>query len=1440
MGLSKEAGSVSLLHVGLDIGSTTAKAVVLDASDRVLYSRYTRHFADIRAAADELMGEIRRTYGDSKITMAVAGSGGIALAEGIEIPFAQELIACSTSIGRYLPNVDVCIELGGEDAKLTFFDKGGVDQRMNETCAGGTGAFLDQMAALMGTDAAGLNELAKNYGTIYPIASRCGVFAKTDVQPLLNDGASRADIAASIFQAVVNQTISGLACGRRIVGNVAFLGGPLYFLSELRKRFAETLALAPEQCIFPENPHLFVAIGAAILGKKNGAIDLCDLHEKAARFFSRPREASVNVLPALFIDEAARESFKSRHGEHRVRRVELKNYQGDAFLGVDVGSTTTKVVLIGAEGELLFSRYRAGGGGDPLGAVRDSLRELYAALPAGVKIRNSGVTGYGEKLIQAAFGVGEGEVETVAHARAAEFVQPGVEFVIDIGGQDMKCLGVQDGVVRRVFLNEACSSGCGSFLQSFAESLGLTTQEFATAAESSMMPVDLGSRCTVFMNSRVRQAQKEGASVRDISAGLAYSVVRNALYKVLKIRNVDELGSRIVVQGGAFKNDALLRAFELITGREVVRPEISELMGAFGAGLLARDRWSGGASTLADAASLDSFEAKATTARCKGCGNRCILTTTRFDDGTAYVTGNRCERGAPSGRDTVLPPNVYAMKYARLFDYYEPLDETQATRGVIGMPRVLNMYENYPLWFTLFTKLGFRVELSSERPDEQLGIDTIPSQTVCYPAKLAHRHLIDLVNRGVTRIFYPGVQKESREFPDAHQHFNCPVVAGYPDVAWLNIDELRAPGVRFLHPFLPIDSRGAMMRELMPLLSEFGISRGEIESALDAAYAEQAVFKRDVERYGESALAYMREHGGLGVALSGHPYHLDPEAHHGIPELINGYGVAVLTEDSICHKADDLGGVDPLRVVDQWVYHSRLYRAATAIARHPDCRDLHMVQLNSFGCGLDAISADQSASLLEDHGKLHTLIKIDEGKNNGAVKIRIRSLLAAVRKDENRGALPHTPTSPPSPLSQSGEGEQSGKGQLRELPSRFRRGAGGEVLTRTILCPPLSSHHFQFLETAMQSEGLDFRVLPEGSREAIELGLKYVNNDACYPAMVVVGQFLHAFESGAYDPATTDCLYAQTGGACRASNYVPLLRRALDEAGYRGVKILAANAQADGQAEKFPFTAMGFWRSLLGLLYGDMMMRLILRTRPYELEKGSANRLYDHWVAKCRENVTKGSWRIFKRDVREMVRDFAALPIDQAPRPRVGIVGEILVKYHANANERLVEIIESEGGEAVVPDLASFLLYCLIDPVYANQRLSGPLLPRLFGQFGIGVLERMRRPMNEALEGTRFGDIHGIYDLKAKAETMVSAANQGGEGWLLTSEMMRLIESGVKNVLCIQPFACLPNHITGKGAIKELKRRYQGANILALDYDASVSTVNQLNRIKLLMATARA
>ncbi|MDR1621233.1 MAG: acyl-CoA dehydratase activase [Synergistaceae bacterium] len=1435
----------SALHVGLDIGSTTAKSVVLDDDDKIIHSRYCRHFANIRSTVGTLISEIQENFHSFNATVAVTGSGALALAEGMKLPFAQELIACSASIGRYLSKVDVAVELGGEDAKLTFFDVSGADQRMNETCAGGTGAFIDQMATLLGTDAAGLNELAKRHETVYPMASRCGVFAKTDVQTLLNEGAVLPDIAASIFQAIVGQTISGLACGRKIAGRVAFLGGPLYFLSELRARFIETLRLREDQCVFPENSHLFVAIGAAILGKKSESVNFGRL--RAARFLSAPGpgQSPSNVLGALFIDDKSREEFKKRHSACDVKRTDLSSYQGDAYLGLDGGSTTTKAVLIGENGELLFSRYRQTGGRDPLETVKDILTELYSALPPGVRIRRSGVTGYGERLIRTAFGVDLGEVETVAHARAAEFVLPGVDFVIDIGGQDMKCFGVRDGVITSVFLNEACSSGCGSFLQTFAESQGLSIQDFVGEAERSLMPVDLGSRCTVFMNSRVRQAQKEGAGVRDIAAGLVYSVVRNALYKVLKLKNTEEPGKKIVVQGGTFKNDALLRAFELVIGREVVRPRISELMGAFGMALVAKDAESGDMgrenterknteraepSRLLGEEAIRALAGRTSTMRCSGCGNKCLLIRTEFGDGRSCVSGSRCEKwSSPEQKREAkreakregqsspkFPFNLFERKYKRLFDAYRPLSESEAARGVIGIPRALNMYEDYPFWFTFLTALGFRVELSPPRPGENLGMDTVPSQALCYPAKLVHRHVTELLKRGIKRIFYPVLLKERREFKDAHQHFNCPIVVGYPDVAALNVDYSPAD-VEFMRPTLPFDyDLNWMAKRLYGEFFRTGVSLREVETAFDKARNEQNAFKADIRRFGDEALAALKENGGTGVVLAGHPYHLDPEVHHGIPDLIVNCGVGVFTEDSVCHRADEIGGVDPLYVVDQWAYHSRLYRAATVTARHPDFADVQLVELNSFGCGLDAISVDQTAALLERHGKTHTMIRIDEGTNTGAARIRIRSLLASVKARKSRaGGEPVVERSRP----------RNPAGRFW-LPSRGR--------SRTILCPPLSTHHFHFLQTVMREEGMDFRVLPEGGRTEVELGLRYVNNDVCYPSMLVVGQFLKALGSGEYDPDATDCLYAQTGGACRASNYVPLLRRALDSSGFGRTRILAVNAQDNQGAEKFTPSLRSVWRSMTGLLYGDMLMRLLHKTRPCEVERGSAKKLYDHWVARCDENVKRGKWSIFKEDLRQMVRDFAALPVTSSPRPKVGIVGEILVKYHSGANERLIDLIEAEGGEAVVPDLASFLLYC-----FSNSNGQEKSLKNLLARLGVKLIEHMRNPMREALKGTRFGGVHNIRDMARQAAKLVSPANQAGEGWLLVAEILQLIESGTKNILCVQPFACLPNHVTGRGILKELKRLHRDVNVLALDYDASASNVNQLNRIKLLMATAK-
>ena len=941
-----------VVHMGIDVGSTTVKLVVLDENLEVLFSRYQRHYAEIREVVVSLITQAYEQFQEDSVTVAVTGSGGIAAAEHLGVDFVQEVIAGTQAIQAFFPQTDVVIELGGEDAKITFLH-GGMEQRMNGICAGGTGAFIDQMAVLMRTDAAGLNELAKEHKIIYPIAARCGVFAKSDIQPLLNEGAAREDIAASIFQAVVLQTVSGLACGRPIRGNVAFLGGPLHFLSELRKRFVETLKLQDDQAIFPENSQLFIAMGAALSALGSAPVPFSALMERVKQAQDVKMEETLR-LPALFASEEDLAEFRARHGRHAAARRGLDGFAGRCFLGLDVGSTTTKAVLIDEEGSILYTYYGSNEG-NPLKSVRQAVLGLYDALPDGAWIANSAVTGYGEGLIKAALQVDLGEIETVAHYKGADFFLPGVDFILDIGGQDMKCLRIKDGAIDEILLNEACSSGCGSFLETFAHSLNLSIEEFTQEALFASEPVDLGSRCTVFMNSRVKQAQREGATVGDISAGLAYSVVKNALYKVIKLRKTDDLGKKIVVQGGTFCNDAVLRSFELLAKRQVVRPDIAGLMGAFGAALIAKERYvEGYSSTLLDRQALQELSLETQHTRCRGCGNNCLLTINHFGRGRRYISGNRCSKGGGQERSKQELPNLYDYCYERLFAY-QPLDPAQAKRGTVGLPRVLNMYEDYPFWFTFFTELGFSVVLSSRSSKAvyEKGMETIPSESVCYPAKLTHGHIVDLLEKGVDFIFYPCLTHEQREQAEADNHFNCPIVISYPEVINHNVIRPYGGRVQFMYPFLPFDHKRRLAERLHEEFAPMGIGLEEIREAVEKGWAELQRYRADIRRKGEETLKYLKARGLRGVVLAGRPYHLDPEINHGIPQLINELGMAVLTEDSVAH----LGRVArPLRVVDQWAYHSRLYAAASFVSEE---ENLELVQLNSFGCGLDAITTDQ-------------------------------------------------------------------------------------------------------------------------------------------------------------------------------------------------------------------------------------------------------------------------------------------------------------------------------------------------------------------------------------------------------------------------------------------------------------------------------------------------
>ena len=1689
----KPASHPKPLRVGLDIGSTTVKAVVLDQSDSLgdtLFSDYRRHHANVRATVAGLLVDIHKKLvdlgrGDEPIRLSITGSGGLALADNLHVPFIQEVIAETEAIDKEYPQADVIIELGGEDAKITYL-KPTPEQRMNGSCAGGTGAFIDQMSTLLDTDAAGLNEMAKSYENLYPIASRCGVFAKTDLQPLINDGAAKPDLAASIFTAVATQTIAGLASGRPIHGTVIFLGGPLFFMSELRAAFQRALEGKVDEFIVPTDAHLYVAYGSALQADTDSddqghhfeAYTCDEILKRLDELKNLP--SNTPTMPPLFPTEVDREDFNKRHHKEHIHIGTLEGAHGPHFLGIDAGSTTIKATLVNDDREIVWSSY-ANNEGSPLTAAINIVKKIQSELPEGAWIARSCATGYGEGLITTGLHLDEGVVETMAHYRGAEMVSPGVTAVIDIGGQDMKYLAITDGVIDSIAVNEACSSGCGSFLQTFAMSMGLTIQEFTQKALASTHPVDLGSRCTVFMNSSVKQAQKEGASIEDIAAGLCYSVVRNALYKVIKLRDSGELGDTVVVQGGTFLNDAVLRAFELLTERQVTRPNIAGLMGAFGAALTARMHYQDEADHLDVVVKADGSEEQSeaepapksgpkaaafkktepakpevhvvvvdgvahtassiltgealdnmsmTTERdvCKLCQNHCKLTITTFSDGSRFVTGNRCERGGDAKKKRSDRPNLYDYKYKRCFAYRR-LTDKNATRGEIGIPRALNMYENYPFWFTLLTSLGFKVMISGRSSHElfETGIESIASENICYPAKLVHGHIKWLLNKGMKTIFYPCVSYEDNLVPNTDNHYNCPVVANYPLVVGANMPELRDPDVRYMHPYFNLANHELMVDRIVEEFAWASVSREEAETAVKAAYAEDKVFKHDVQQEGLKALAYMKEHDCRGIVLAGRPYHIDPEINHGIPETICALGMVVLSEDSICElqpgekldltdflsegeedprkkNANGFRHVDdrkvtvnrmPLRVTNQWAYHSRLYAAAHFVASYPG---LELVQLNSFGCGLDAITTDQVAEILADKADVYTLLKIDEVSNLGAAKIRLRSLKAAVEEreankarmakaalatsDESGSAESDAPrnaahaaaqaaarkaqeqaesdlataqaalaeaqaavaaaeakvkaadrpvdaadagsdaaapanapkstgfrktgSKAPTPgrqvlldatmaanpkltkamrdaskraakrdiadvrLAALGDGTTNDAANAKSKSAKSKSGHNNATMSRyahrekfvkdmkkdyTIVAPQMSPIHFSLVESVIRSGGYKFDILKHASREDVETGLKYVNNDACYPAIMVIGQLIDAILEGKYDPDKVCLAITQTGGMCRATNYFGLIRKALIDAGYPQIPVIAISTQGLEDNPGFKVTPALLHRTVKALILGDLLMKCLYRVRPYEVEKGAANRLYEQWDVIVREalehhgfskTAAKTPWlkrRYLPYPVlaREIVKSFDALPLKDVPRKvRVGVVGEILVKYQPDANNHVVDVIESQDCEAVVPGIMEFMT---TRPYITdwNEKYLGTGGNKTLYALMRWSLDRYNAPIKAAIATShgKFKQDDPMPELVEKAAEVTSIGVQAGEGWLLTAEILELIEQGCPNVICAQPFACLPNHVTGRGMFGKIRRLHPEANIVSIDYDPGASEANQLNRIKLMIAAAK-
>ena len=1404
----------NILHVGLDVGSTTVKIIVMNENKETIYKDYQRHYSDTKNTVCSVLKKLNEDFPNSKFTLALTGSGALSVAKFLGVSFIQEVVSCKRAVEKYIPQTDVVIELGGEDAKIIYFDES-IEQRMNGTCAGGTGAFIDQMASLLHTDPAGLNEYAKKYTTIYPIASRCGVFAKTDIQPLINEGAAKEDISASIFQAVVNQTISGLACGRPIRGKIAFLGGPLTYLSELRNRFIETLNLKDDEIIVPEEAHLLVAKGAALDSLNDETFTNKELAQKIENL-KKSHDTTTKPLEPLFENEKEYREFIQRHEKAKVKKRELKDFEGDCFIGIDAGSTTTKLALIDIDGNLLFSLYGSNKG-NPLQSTINMLKKLYSALPKKAKIRYSGVTGYGEKLIQTALNLDLGEIETIAHYTAAKEFEPDVTSIVDIGGQDMKYIRLKNGAIDNIMLNEACSSGCGSFIETFAKSLGLSLKEFVQEALNSKKPVDLGSRCTVFMNSKIKQAQKEGYSVGDISSGLSYSVIKNAIQKVMKVRDTSTLGDHIVVQGGTFYNDAVLKAFEKIVGREVIRPDIAGLMGAYGIALICKEQYEANMdmeyySSITKLEDLDKLDIKITHARCNKCENHCKLTINTFGNGKKYISGNRCEKGAGIVSKNADLPNLVKYKNERIFGY-TPLEEAEAKRGTIGIPRVLNIYEDYPFWFTFFTNLGFRVILSekSTRKTYEKGMESMPSESVCYPAKLAHGHIESLIENGIKTIFYPCIPYSRKEYEKADNHYNCPIVISYSEVLKNNVENLKK--IKFINPFLPFEKDNLVKKVLsLDEFKEYGFSKKELQNAVEKAEQEYQNCKNDIRKKGEETVKYIEENNLKGIVLAGRPYHIDPEINHGIDTLITSLGLCVLTEDSISDKAE---AKRPLRVVDQWVFHARLYAAADFVGKHDN---LELVQLNSFGCGVDAVTTDQVEEILTSFNKMYTLIKIDEVNNLGAVKIRIRSLLASMNK------------------------------RLKENDAQGDYGINKKAFTKemkpnyTILIPQMIPIHFELFETALKSCGYNAVVLKECTNHTVETGLKYVNNDACYPSILTTGQFIEALQSGKYDLNKTAIMMSQTGGGCRATNYIGFIRKALKDAGFEQIPVISFNLVGMEKNSGFKLTPKLIEKLLLSIILGDLLQKMLHKNRAYEINKGESDRLFKEWMEKSKNIIAHGSWKQFKQTIYDIVDDFEKIELDMSTeKPRVGIVGEVLIKYHPFGNNFVAELLEKEGAEVVLPDFMGFIKFMATHKVTFNQLLGTNKTSSKISKIVISLIDILEKDLKKALfkSDKEYLMPCNIWHLEDQVKDILSIGNQTGEGWFLTAEMIEYIENDIPNIVCVQPFACLPNHVVGKGVIKTIRSKYPFANITPVDYDPGASETNQTNRLKLLMTVAK-
>lgn len=1392
--------------IGIDVGSTTVKVVALDEQGSVCFSRYKRHHARAREVVADMLGELLQEQGDVEACACITGSVGMGMSERHSIPFIQEVVAATKAIQQDYPQVASMIDIGGEDAKIVFFEHGeAADLRMNGNCAGGTGAFIDQMAVILGTDVDELNRLALKAGRIYPIASRCGVFCKTDIQNLVARNVSREDIAASIFHAVAVQTVMTLAHGWDIKAPVLFCGGPLTFIPALRKAFAEYLHLREDEMVLPANGTLLPATGAALSrGEENETFKLSAL-------IARLSEASAAAdhpcgLKPVFSSAGDYAVWEKRISSHRIGRASLREGVQDVFLGIDSGSTTTKIVVIDSDGNLLFTYYKPNGGhaietvANGLALLKDRCREQGAVL----NIKGSCSTGYGEDLIKAAFQLDAGIVETIAHYVAAHYLDRDVSFILDIGGQDMKAIFVDNGIINRIEINEACSSGCGSFIETFANTLGYTARDFASAACRSARPCDLGSRCTVFMNSKVKQVLREGATVDDIAAGLAYSVVKNCLYRVLKLKDVSELGRHIVVQGGTMRNDAVVRALELLTGAEVIRCDIPELMGAFGCALYAR-RYGKREVSLDDILSQADYSTHEL--HCRGCNNQCQVFRYRFANGKDYYSGNRCEKVFTNGAKEEPGANAYHFKNDLLFG--RAARQVEHPVLTLGISRSLNMYENFPFWHTLFTACGIQVCLSDDSDFKayERSARMVMSDNICFPAKLVHAHVQNLMDRGVDRIFLPFVIFERKG--NEQNSYNCPVVTGYSEV----IKSVQGTGIPIDSPAISFKDPKLLYRQCLNYLKGLGVGEAVVKEAFARAMDEQEAFGHSLAEHDRHLLEESRRKGRRTVLLAGRPYHTDMLIQHKISDILAEMGIDVITDDIVRDQATQVEG--DVHFLPQWSYPNRILKAAQLCAAQGS--DVQFVEMTSFGCGPDAFLVDEVRDILIRSGKPFTLLKLDDINNVGSMKLRVRSLIESMKLSGERQV-------PPRKREEGGEAASVSYHDLR---------------TKKILVPYFTPFISPLIPAFMRLAGYDVDNLPLSNMDSCEWGLKYANNEVCYPATLIVGDVVKAFKSGKYDPKQTIVAMTQTGGQCRASNYISLIKKALEEAGYPSVPVISLTFGSSLDSRQPSFRVN--WVKMLPvalrtILYSDCISKFYYAAVVREKEAGQAARLRDRYLQEGEELILKYQTKDLLGRLSEAARQFNDI-CRELDCPKVGVVGEIFLKFNPFAQKNVIEWLTEQGIEVVPSVLADFFMQNFVNrKVRVESCIQQQFLPDFVYKLAYKMVGCQIEKFNKVGSEFRyFNPFKDIFEEADEAKKVISLNAQFGEGWLLPAEILSYARQGIYNVVSLQPFGCIANHIVSKGIEKRIKSVIPELNMLSLDFDSGVSDVNITNRLLLFI-----